>query len=136
ALARAHLETGTPVERRAAAELAESRQRALASLVPSPPLPPLDETTWRLGAAVHDLLALGHPEVGGGRGAEARIERVAAAAKALAGLGPPASATEALARHSILARLPELVRSDSVVRFWLGRMTFVGRTPPARVVAL
>jgi hypothetical protein len=135
ALARAHAESAGPIERRAAKLLGRSRQRALASLVASPPRPELDEATWRIGAAVHNLLALGHPEVGGGRGAELRIDRVATAAAALARLGAPATVGEALARHSMLARLPELVRTDSVVRFWLGRMTFVGRPPPPRVLA-
>jgi hypothetical protein len=136
ALARAHVERPTLSERRSAKQLGQARQRALTMLVPSPPALPLDEVTWRLGAAVHDLLALGHPGVVEGPRADARIERIAAAATALAGLGAPTTLAEVLARHSVLARLPELVRSDTVVRYWLGRLTFVGRQPPPRVVAM
>jgi hypothetical protein len=96
--------------------------------------PPFDETSLRLGAALHDLLALGHPELGGAR--SRRVDRVAAAALELAGIGPPATAAEAVNRHSLLARLPEIVRIDRTVHFWLGRQTFVGRRPPRRVTAL
>jgi hypothetical protein len=35
-----------------------------------------------------------------------------------------------------LGRLGEIVRVDRTVRFWLGRQTFVGRTPPPRITAL
>jgi hypothetical protein len=96
--------------------------------------PPFDETTARLGAALHDLLALGHPELGGTR--SRRTERVAAAALELASLGAPTSAREAVNRHSLLARLPEIVRVDRTVYFWLGKQIFVGRQPPPRVTAL
>jgi hypothetical protein len=95
--------------------------------------PPFDEVSLRLGAALHDLLALGHPELGGAR--SRRAERVAAAALELASIGAPRSPREAVHRHSLLARLPEIVRVDRTVHFWLGRQTFVGRRPPRRVTA-
>jgi hypothetical protein len=96
--------------------------------------PPFDEATVRLGAALHDLLALGHPELGGGR--SRRAERVAAAALDLASIGAPGSAREAVNRHSLLARLPEIVRVDRTVHYWLGRQTYVGRRPPPRVTSM
>jgi hypothetical protein len=96
--------------------------------------PPFDETTMRLGAALHDLLALGHPELGGPR--SRRAERVAAAALELASIGAPPTAREAINRHSLLARLPEIVRVDRTVHYWLGRQTYVGRRPPPRVTSL
>jgi hypothetical protein len=67
---------------------------------------------------------------------EARQERIAAAALELGAVGPPAAVGEALHRHSLLARLPEIVRSDRTVHFWIGRRTFVGRVPPRRLTAL
>jgi hypothetical protein len=96
--------------------------------------PPFDETSLRLGAALHDLLALGHPELGGAR--SRRTDRVAAAALELASVGAPGTAREAVNRHSLLARLPEIVRVDRTVHFWLGRQTFVGRRPPPRVTSM
>src|SRR4029079_13371123 len=95
--------------------------------------PPFDEATLRLGAALHDLLALGHPELGGAR--SRRADRVAAAAIALHSLDPPRSAREAVTRHALLARLPEIVRVDRTVFFWAGRQTYVGRRPPPRGTA-
>ena len=133
ALARAEGERGEPV---AVASLAAARQDALIGLVQTPPLPRLDEASWRMGGAVHNLLALAHPAIGRGVGADARIERVAAEATALAALGVPRSLVETLERHSLVARLAEIVRLDRAVRYWLGQQTFIGRPPPDRVLAL
>ena len=120
---------GAALDRLAACRIASARR--VAPVVASPPF---DETTVRLAAALHDLLALGHPELGGTR--SRRTDRVAAAALELASVGAPRSATEAVNRHSLLARLPEIVRVDRTVHFWLGRQTFVGRRVPPRVTAL
>jgi hypothetical protein len=124
-----------PPELDALAELARQRRQRMTELLPVAEAPPLDEVALRLGAAVHNLLALGHPEIAG-RGAEARQERIAAAATLLASAGPPRSMSEAVSRHSLLSRLPEIVRSDRTVHFWVGRRNFVGRVPPRRLTAL
>jgi len=120
---------GAALDRLAACRIASATR--VAPVVASPPF---DETTVRLAAALHDLLALGHPELGGTR--SRRTDRVAAAALELASVGAPRSASEAVNRHSLLARLPEIVRVDRTVHFWLGRQTFVGRRVPPRVTAL
>ena len=57
-----------PVEREAAAALAVARQERLTGLVARPPLPPLDQATWRLGAVIHNLLAMSHPVLATGPG--------------------------------------------------------------------
>lgn len=146
ALARAHgravagLRSGgrapDPGEGEAAEALARARHEALTPLVPDAPAPGMDEDTWRLGGAVHDLLALAHPAICTGVGSDARVQRVAFEAAALATLGPPATMGVLLARHSLLARLSEVVRLDRTVHYWLGQKTFVGRPPPARLLAL
>jgi hypothetical protein len=115
--------------------LGEARGAVAARFLRDAAPPPLDETTLRLGAALHDLLVLVHPAIEG-PGVARRQARVAAAAQALAAVGAPATAAEAVARHSLLARLSEIGRTDSTVTFWLGRETFVGRAPPPRVTAL
>ncbi|HET6282858.1 MAG TPA: hypothetical protein VFH73_17975 [Polyangia bacterium] len=117
------------------AVLAEGRRAAAAALAAEVGPPPLDETTLRLGAALHDLLALAHPALEG-HTLESRQERIAAAALELASVGFPRSPLEALHRHSLLARLPEIGRSDRTVYFWLGHRAFVGRVPPRRITAL
>jgi hypothetical protein len=136
ALARAAGTSGDPAETQAAARLSAARHDRLASLVGRAPVAPLDEPTWRIGGAVHNLLALTHPAIAGGVGADARLTRVAAEAADLAALGPPVTLTSVLERHSLLARLPEVVRVDSTVHYWLGHKTFVGRSPPGRILAL
>jgi hypothetical protein len=125
------------IERDAGAveELARGRLAVASRFLRDAAPPALDETTLRLGAAVHDLLVLIHPGLEGPR-VMRRQERVAETARALADLGAPRTAVEAVNRHSLLARLPEIARTDSTVSFWLGRETFVGRVPPARVTAL
>ena len=115
--------------------LARARAEVAARYLPVPVVPPLDETTVRLGAALHNLLALGHPDLAG-PGLARRQDRIAAVARDLAAVGPPATAAEAVARHSLLGRLGEILRIDRTVHFWLGRQTFVGRTPPPRITAL
>jgi hypothetical protein len=117
------------------AALAAVRRATAGRYLPTRVAPPLDEITLRLGAALHDLLALGHPSLAG-PGLPRRQERIAEAARALAAIDPPRSAREAVNRHSLLARLPEIVRVDRTVRYWIGRQTFVGQTPPRRVTAL
>jgi hypothetical protein len=136
ALARAHGRNNDPLEKDAAARLALARHDVLEPLVPEAPVPAMDEDSWRIGGAVHNLLALAHPAIAGGVGSDARVERVAAEATALASLGAPTSLRETLARHSLLARLPEIVRLDRTVHYWLGKKTFVGRAPPSRMLAL
>jgi len=115
--------------------LAAARRGVAARHLPTMVAPLLDETSLRLGAALHNLLALGHPALAG-PGLSRRQERIAVAALALAEMRPPGSAREAVNRHSLLARLPEIVRIDRTVRYWIGRQIFVGRTPPRRVTAL
>jgi hypothetical protein len=116
-------------------ELAACRLSIASRFLPAAAPPRLDEAGVRLGAALHNLLALGHPELAG-PGVLRRQTRIANVAKHLAAVGPPRTAEDAVARHSLLARLPEIVRVDRTVHFWLGRQSFVGRTPPRRVTAL
>ena len=117
------------------AMLGAGRRAVAGRHLPAGAAPPLDEVTVRLGAALHDLLALAHPDLAG-PGIARRQEQIALAALELASLGSPSSAREAVNRHSLLARIPEIVRVDRTVRFWLGHRTFVGRTPPGRIMAL
>jgi hypothetical protein len=122
-------------DRDGVASLAARRLAVAARLIPMGDPPPLDETTVRLGAALHNLLVLGHPGLAGAGRARAEA-RIVAAALELAQVGPPRSAREVVNRHSLLARLPDIVRVDRTVHFWLGRQVYVGRTPPRRVTAL
>jgi len=115
---------------RAAAEVAHMRQACAARFVPDVQPLPLDEPSLRLAAAAHNLLLLGHPEMAG-RNREQ--ERMADLARRLADLGPPAGLAEAVARYSLLARLPDAARVQHQVRLgpsWLRFELRSRRGPP------
>jgi hypothetical protein len=124
-----------PEEMRAGEELARVRAAHAATLLLDPRPPPLDEGTLRLGAALHNLLLLSHPAFAAPHEERGRA-RLAEIATGLADLGPPPSAIEAVRRHSLLVRLPEVVQPERLVTYWLGKQLFVGRTPPSRLLAL
>src|SRR6185436_9115844 len=73
--------------------LAACRRVVVARVVPAPAAPLLDQASLRLAAALHDLLALSHPDIWH---SSRRQERISEAALALAALGPPPSALAAL----------------------------------------
>ena len=124
-------------EARAVAELARLRQLCAAGFVPDADPLPLDEVSLRLAAAAHNLLLLGHPEIAGRHQEEVGL---AALAQELADLGPPAGQGEAVARYSLLARLPEVVRVEHQVHVgpsWLPfEMRATGHLPSAAMRAL
>lgn len=116
-------------------ELGRLRRGRARALIYDAPEPPLDLDTIRLGVAVHNVLALAHPDLVG-RGLERRQQRIAEVTEPIADLGPPRTMMEAVNRHTLLSRLPELTRTEHTVEFWAGRRHFVGRVPPGRVLAL
>jgi hypothetical protein len=48
---------------------------------------------------------------------------------------PIANVGEALSRHTWFARVFEIARTDTQVKWWTGSRTFLGTTPPARLLA-
>jgi len=130
-------------EEDALAELGRLRQARARALLHDAAPPTLDEASLRLGVGVHNLLALGHPALGGGvtanlagRALERRQQEIVEATLPIADLGPPATAEEALRRHSLLARLGEITRTEHTVEYWAGTRRYVGRTPPVALLAL
>jgi hypothetical protein len=124
-----------PSDLHAASELGFLRTRIARTLLLDIAPPPLDEESLRLAATVHNVLLLTHPALGDDPGDRTR-QRIAETALTLAALGPPASAEIAVRRHSLLTRLPEIVQPERIVTHWLGKQRFVGRTPPARLLAM
>jgi hypothetical protein len=134
-------------EEDAMVELARLRHARARTLLAAATAPPLDETSVRLAVGLHNLLALGHPGLGAGlaagvsgrqraRALEQRRAQIVDATLPLADLGPPPSAEEAIRRHSLLARMGEITRTEHTVEYWAGRRRFVGRPPPAHLLAL
>ncbi|MFO0573390.1 MAG: hypothetical protein U1A78_05295 [Polyangia bacterium] len=145
---------GTP----AGEELLVARRRALAALVPSasPPLLGADRTALLLGVALHDLLFLLHPDAARlshertatilsatirlGQRARAELPRAATELRPGPGallLGAPTPRVRQaslllLGRHTLLGRLPELVRTDALVESPRGEQRYLGMDPPAR----
>jgi hypothetical protein len=120
-------------EEHAANELGTVRTRRARALLFDAAPPPVDTATLRLGAAMHNVLSLAHPSLVDDSGGRSRI---AEAAEALGDLGPPPTAEEAVRRHTLLARVPDIVQPERIVSYWLGRQRFVGKNPPARLLAL
>jgi hypothetical protein len=90
---------------------------------------------WALAAALHDLVQATHPGFNAvfRRSGPARI--LAVIEQTLARVPRPASAGDALSRHSWLSRMFELARTDVEVKWWTGSETFLGEDPPARLTA-
>jgi len=121
------------------AELADSvqtgRVRRARRLAPIDSLEPASAAEWVLMAALHDVLQSTNPSFDSPlrRGAAARILDLAL--QTLERVPPAAHVGEALSRHSWLARLFELSRTDTDVSWWTGSRTFRGVAPPARLQA-
>lgn len=121
---------------RVARQITAARQHRAASMWPYAVPTPLDADSVRLAAAFHNVLFLSHPAAARPSVTLGALERLASATRTLLHL-PPARSPEALiARHTVLARITEIVRTDVEVRFWAGRRAFHGQIPPRRLTAL
>jgi hypothetical protein len=87
---------------------------------------------WALGAALHDLLQVASP----GWRIRASARRLLALVQAtLERIPPPATAHEALMRHTWTSRLFTMKRKDATVSWWTGSQEYRGEEPPARMTA-
>ncbi|HEY2515762.1 MAG TPA: hypothetical protein VGI39_33060 [Polyangiaceae bacterium] len=91
----------------------------------------LEGPVLALGAALHDLLQVTSPEWFR-RSAPRRLLELTQAA--LEKVPPIASAREALERHTWFARVLEITRQDTSVRWWVGSQQFRGQEPPRRLL--
>lgn len=110
------------------------RIRRLAGIDPQAMGRRLDGGVVALAALFHDLVAAFHPDLGGVLRRDAPHRLLDATARALADVPPPSTVRAALLRHAWLGGLPlfSLARVD--VRWWVGGASFVGRTPPKRLL--
>jgi hypothetical protein len=90
---------------------------------------------WALAAALNDVLQAANPTFDAAlrRGSAVRILAVARAA--LERIPPPSDVREALSRHTWLGRLLDVARTDTAVSWWVGKRTYLGEDPPARLSA-
>jgi len=135
--ARAALALGGAGEPRVDPALVErvqaGRVRRARALAPVDVLGPPTAAEWALAAALHDALCAANPGFASAlrRGAAARILDVALTT--LDRVEPPARVGDALSRHSWLARLFEVTRTDAEVSWWTGSRVYRGRDVPARL---
>lgn len=98
-------------------------------------LEPPTPAEWALAAGLHDLVQSAHPELSGvfrGRAPARLVQVVTLLAERIAA---PATVGEALSRHTWFARALEITRTDTSVSFWVGKRAFLGKDPPARLLA-
>jgi hypothetical protein len=112
-----------------------ARIRVARRLAPIDRLGPPTPAEWVLAAGLHDLVQCAHPELTGvfrGRAPARLVEIVTLTADRVP---PPATAGEALARHTWFSRALDITRTDTKVSFWVGKRTFLGIDPPGRLLA-
>lgn len=90
---------------------------------------------WALAAVLHDLVQATHPgfDAAFRRSGPKRLLDVAQLT--LDRIPPPSNVGEALSRHTWFARMFELARTDTDLRWWTGSQRFLGTDPPARLTA-
>ncbi|MCA9669922.1 MAG: hypothetical protein KC503_30210 [Myxococcales bacterium] len=95
----------------------------------------VDEETLRIAVGVHNMLFLSHPDAEGLWVRKKRVAEVIAHTRSCLDLGPPPDAATMVARHTLLSGLLSLTRTDTELRFWVGRRFYSGQRPPARLLA-
>jgi hypothetical protein len=123
----------TNIDLSAHVELA--RRRIARRLLPLDRLEGPTEAEWAMGAALHDLVQAAHPGFNAAFRRSAPIRLLQLCQATLERVPAPASVGEALTRHTWFARLFEMERVDTVVRWWVGSSSFLGEAPPARLTA-
>ena len=118
-----------------AARVGVARVRAVRRIAAIDTLPGPSPADWTLAAALNDVLQATNPgfHTALRRPLARRILRLACAT--IERVPPPRTVGEAVARHSWLARLMEVARTDTTVSWWTGSRTFLGVAPPARLKA-
>jgi hypothetical protein len=113
--------------------LESSRELVAAEITLSLPPLLLDDEALALAAALYDALWLSHPEAQGR--SQSRLERVARFAEKCAQVAPAQTRDVMLSRHTMLHNLFHIGRTDRRVRFWAGSRMYLGKEPPARLLA-
>lgn len=95
----------------------------------------LDSAVLTLGALLHDAVAAYHPDMAGVFRPNAPRHLLAATVTALGEVPPPATVRGALLRHAWLGELLGFSLARVDVGWWTGSARFIGRPPPARLLA-
>jgi len=111
------------------------RVRRARMLTPVDWLPEATAGDWALAAALHDVLQSANPFFCAVLRRRAAVRILDVAAATIERVPAPDTVGQALSRHTWLARIPEIARTDTAVSWWLGSHTFLGMEPPGRLQA-
>jgi hypothetical protein len=134
--ARAALALGrerVPADPELAGRVQAARVRNARRLAPLDRLDAPTEAEWALCAAVHDLLQAANPTFDAPLRRAAATRILSLAVQTIDRVPPPATVRDALSRHTWLARVLDVARTDTTVSWWVGSRPFVGFEPPPRV---
>jgi hypothetical protein len=109
------------------------RLRAARELCPIDSLPALGPGEWLLVCALNDLLQATNPSLTkwSSRYPNKLLDLVD---EVVDGAGSCRTLADALCRHATFARAFDVVRVDSVVKWWVGQRPFYGSEPPPRLL--
>jgi hypothetical protein len=124
-----------PADRDLAARVAAARLRRARRIVPVDALADPTGAEWALVAALNDILQSANPEFDRRLRRRAAVRILELAAAVLERVPFPATAGEAVSRHTWLARAPLVTRTDTTIRWWTGHAEFLGVEPPSRLQA-
>jgi hypothetical protein len=112
-----------------------ARVRVARRLVPVDRFLSLRAAEWAILACLHDLVQAAHPELKGVLRPRAPLRLLDIVDLTLEKVPSPSSVMDALSRHTLLSRMFEITRTDTVVSWWVGSSTFLGTDPPGRLMA-
>jgi hypothetical protein len=112
-----------------------ARVRQARRVAPVDVLPDLSAYEWAMVAALNDLMQATNHELSGALTRSRHEKLVAATERLLEAIPPPRTTIEAIVRHATFARMGEVRRVDTTVRYWIGTQSFRGQKPPSRLLA-
>jgi len=112
------------------------RIRHARALAPVDRFPSMTSSEWMLLAAFNDLLQSANPRLPSVVAPSRPTKLLRACSSLLDHVGPPADLLGALARHATFARVFEVHRLDTQVRWWTGSAFFFGEPPSKRLTAM
>ena len=117
-------------------ELDQLRCTAARSVHPIDQLDSISAEEWLLLAALNNLLQSTNPSLLGSFGGASKADALRERTREMIGrAGSPRTLAQVLSRHALFSRAALLTRHDTDVSWWSGKQSFVGRLPPARLLA-
>jgi hypothetical protein len=117
------------------ARLTQARLALARALCPIDELPEQSEGLWLLVFALNDLLQVTHPRLDGPLVRDPQSLLLRSVERTIEAAGAPPTVAETLARHTMFARIFEVVRHDEHISWWTGSASFIGARAPARLTS-